>query len=60
MSVNIEKYDFDITEKVRDVQDISENLIKKLCMLIPMSDSSIALNGPGADITCDDPDQTAR
>ena len=60
VSVIIEKYDFDITEKVRDVQEISENLIKKLCMLIPISDGSIALNGPQADIICDDPDQEAR
>ena len=60
MSVIIEKYDFDITEKVRDVQEISENLIKKLCMLIPISDDTIALNGPQADIICDDPDQEAR
>lgn len=29
-------------------------------MLIPISDNTIALHGPGADITCDDPDQEAR
>ena len=56
ISVQIEQYQFDLREKMREVNKIVEDLIKKLCALVPLSQNTISMNDPNGDIvSCNDP-----
>ena len=70
MSVQIEKYEFNLDHIIKNVDEIAQNLIKKLVRIIPVDSKTINVYDAGqsnafteADnqiVTCDDPSLKTR